>query len=125
MKTRHQHIVRSPNCPNGSASSYPQIQHHSPSFGKCAGCAWGFLDHTNAQPLPPSVTSTGLGYTSDCGSVQVVVATIGTEKLLGAVRNDKFYPARSGNPAVERFVQHHCNALASLGVTVKPEALAS
>jgi hypothetical protein len=110
--TTPDHRVRSPHCPNGSAAPLSE----GSTFGKCAGCAWGFLNPDHAQPVPAVFQQTTLGYKSDCGNVPVVVATIDDIPVLGAMRNNKFFPVIAGNPAADRFLSRHGDILSDFGI---------
>jgi hypothetical protein len=110
------HRVRSPHCPNGSAAPVTD----GSTFGKCAGCAWGFLKDDHAQPVPGVFQQTTLGYKSDCGTVSVVVANIEGVPVLGAIRNGSFFQVIDGNPAAERFAARHADLLRDFGIN-KPE----
>lgn len=114
--TKPDHRVRSPHCPNGSAAPVTD----GSTFGKCAGCAWGFLDSTHAQPVPEVLQQTTLGYKSDCGTVSVVVANIEGVPVLGAIRGGNFFKAIDGNPAAKRFADRHADVLQDFGIN-KPE----
>jgi hypothetical protein len=121
MKTNHatvgipttpDHRVRSPHCPNGSAAPLTE----GSTFGKCAGCAWGFLKDDHAQPIPEVLQYTTLGYKSDCGTVSVVVAEIEGVPVLGAIRGRNFFQAIDDNPAAKRFVSRHADLLRDFGI---------
>jgi hypothetical protein len=114
-RTAPDHRVRSPNCPNGSAAPLTK----GSTFGKCAGCAWGFLKSDHAQPVPSVLQHTTLGYNSDCGTVSVVVAEIEGVPVLGAIRNGNFFQVIDGNPAAERFVDSHADVLRDLGIGIR------